>query len=113
MNNRQSTPQQAIFSFERACDELARQVNHRLFDGSRSWYWVGCRIGGTCDFGDSDLLTPEEMVIILQTPHFTYDEYAEWRDANTDNIEHKGFINLLSWIKGCRHFMLPDKNDKD
>ena len=103
------TPQQAIFAFENACEELARQVNHRLFDDSRSWYWIGKEIGGTCDFGDTDFLTPEEMVIILQTPHFTYDQYAEWRDANIKYGDTKGFINLFAWTKGCRHFMLADK----
>lgn len=106
---KKKTPQQAIAEFKNACDELARQVNHRLFEDSRDWYWVANRVGGSCDFNDTDFLTPEEMVIILQTPHFTYNEYAEWRDANINNIERKGFINLQSWIIGCRHEMLADK----
>lgn len=110
---KKKTPQQAIAEFENACDELARQVSHRLFEDSRDWYWVANCIGGSCDFGDTDFLTPEEMVIILQTPHFTYNEYAEWRDANIKNIERKGFINLFAWIKGCRHFMLNDKLKKE
>lgn len=103
------TPQQAIFQFEHACDELARQVNHRLFEDSRNYFWIGNRIGGTCDFDDNDMLTPEEMVLILQTPHFTYKEYSEWRDDNIEYHDTKGFINLGSWLMGCRHFMLPDK----
>ena len=103
------TPQQAIASFGHSCDELARQVSHRLFDDSRDWYWVGDEKGGICVFEDSDFLKPEEMVIILQTPHFTYDQYAEWRDANIEYGDTKGFINLRSWIIGCRHYMLADK----
>lgn len=110
---KKTTPQMAIAAFEKSCDELARQVNHRLFDDSRSWYWVGDEKGGICDFDDADFLTPEEMVIILQTPHFTYDQYAEWRDANIEYGETKGFINLRSWIKGCRHSMLADKVKKE
>lgn len=88
-------------------------MNHCLFEDSRDWYWVGNRIGGSCDFGDADFLTPEEMVIILQTPHFTYDEYAEWRDANIEYHDTKGYINLASWLKGCRHFMLKEKLKKE
>lgn len=107
------TPQQAISAFEQACEEIARQVNHRLFDDTRSWYWVADQIGGSCDFEDADFLTPEEMVIILQTPHFTYDDYAAWRDANIKYGDTKGFINLPSWIKGCRHSMLADKVKKE
>lgn len=103
------TPQMAVASFEKACDELARQINHRLFEGSRSPYWVANIVGGTCDFGDTDFLTPEEMVIILRTPHFTYDQYAEWRDANIKYGDKKGYINLFAWAKGCRHSMLADK----
>lgn len=105
---KKKTPQQAIAEFKNACDELARQVNHCLFEDSCDWYWVANRVGGSCDFGDTDFLTPEEMVLILEH-HLTYDEYADWRDANINNIERKGFINLKSWIMGCRHEMLADK----
>lgn len=100
----------AMFAFEKACEELARQVNHRLFDDSRSWYWIGNEIGGSCDFDDNDILRPEEMVLILSTPHFTYRQYAEWRDANLEYSDTKGYINLRSWIAGCRHFMLKDRH---
>lgn len=102
---KKTTPQQAIAAFERSCDELARQVNNRLFDGSRSWYWVADVVGGICDFGDTDFLTPKEMSVILQTPHFTYDQYAEWRDANILHADTKGHIRLFSWTEGCRHDM--------
>lgn len=102
---KKKTPQQAIADFAHACDELARQVNHRLFEDSRNWYWVANSVGGSCDFGDTDFLTPDEMVLILEH-HLTYDEYADWRDANINNIERTGFINLQSWIVGLRHVIL-------
>lgn len=41
------------------------------------------------------------MVLVLQA-NLTYDEYAEWRDANIKYGETKGNINLKSWLKGCR-----------
>ena len=98
----------AILAFEKACEELARQVNHRLFDDARSYYWVGNEIGGSCDFQDTDFLTPEEMVLVLDY-RMTYDQYCEWRDANLEYSDTKGYINLRSWLVGCRHFMLEGK----
>lgn len=97
--------------FENDCNELARLVNKYLFNDERHWYWVGDYVGGTCDFGDTDFLSPIDMVVILDN-NVTYEQYAEWRDANINNIERKGFINLFAWIKGCRHFMLKDKPTK-
>ena len=111
-NDKPKTPQQAVNNFEKACNELAKLVNKQLFENSRDWYWVGDKPGGTCDFDDTDFLTPEEMVLILEH-RLNYDDYAEWRDANTDNIDRKGFINLQSWIMGCRHDMLPDKKKQE
>jgi len=98
----------AIIMFRFACKELAQYINKQLFDNSRSPYWVADKVGGTCDFGDADFLTPEEMVLILEN-HVTYDDYAEWRDANIKYGETQGYINLPSWIKGCRHSMLNVK----
>lgn len=46
------------------------------------------------------------MVRIIEH-HLTYDEYAEWRDANLGKEE---YINLRSWLKGARHEMLNNKN---
>lgn len=86
--------------FENDCNELARLVNKYLFNDERHWYWVGDYVGGTCDFGDTDFLSPIDMVVILDN-NVTYEQYAEWRDANINNIERKGFINLFAWIKGC------------
>lgn len=97
--------------FENDCNELARLVNKYLFNDERHWYWVDDDVGGTCDFGDTDFLSPIDMVVILDN-NVTYEQYAEWRDANINNIERKGFINLFAWITGCRHCMLKDKPTK-
>ena len=48
------------------------------------------------------MLNPEDMVRIIENG-LTYDEYAEWRDANLDNGR---YINLKSWLMGARHDML-------
>ncbi len=37
-----------------------------------------------------------------------YYHYAEWRNANLD---HDKYINLCSWLRGCRHDMLTN-NEK-
>lgn len=43
---------------------------------------------------DTDFLSPEDMVRIIEND-ITYDEYAEWREANLD---HNSYINLKSWL---------------
>lgn len=98
----------ALAKFDTACRDLVNLVNDQLFETSRSPYWVADEVGGICDFGDTDFLSPIDMVVILDN-NVTYEQYAEWRDANINNIERKGFINLESWIMGCRHDMLADK----
>ncbi len=95
----------AVSRFHSACNHLATLVNRQLFDNLRDWYWVDGMVGGTCDFEDTDFLAPEEMVLILRN-NMTYDEYAEWRDANTINGQ---YINLESWLYGCRHSMLGSR----
>ena len=100
-----------IQQFHDACNALANAVNVQLFDGMRATYWVGYEVGGVCDFEETDFLTPEEMVLILKS-NLTYDEYAEWRDANIEYGETKGYINLKSWLKGCRFSMIADKPKK-
>lgn len=95
----------AIAAFKEACDTLAETVNVQLFEGCRKWYWVGDDTGGLCDFNDSDFLSPEDMVRVIEH-NLTYEEYAEWRNANLD---HDKYVNLRSWLKGCRHDMLNDK----
>ena len=92
--------------FHNACNLLATLVNEQLFEGSRSWYWVADDIGGLCDFEETDVLNPEDMVRIIENG-LTYDQYAEWREANLDNGR---YINLKSWLKGARHEMLNNKN---
>lgn len=99
---------QLIQQFHAACNALTNAVNVQLFDGIRDPYWVANEVGGICDFEDTDFLTPDEMVLILQAD-LTYDEYAEWRDANIKYGETKGNINLKSWMKGCRFSMIADK----
>ena len=95
-----------IDMFKTACNRWATFVNMQLFDGCREWYWIGDEVGGACDFEKTDVLNPEDMVRIIEN-NMTYDEYAEWRDANLD---HAQYINLKSWLMGARHEMF-NKND--
>ena len=91
-----------VQQYKDSCNELAELVNMQLFDGCRKWYWIGDEVGGACDFEDCDVLNPEHMVRIIENG-LTYDEYAEWRDANLDDGR---YINLKSWIMGARHDMM-------
>lgn len=100
-----TTTATTIDTFRKACDGLAEAVNRKLFEGSRSFYWIGDEAGGLCDFDDCDIIKPEDMVRILESG-MTYDEYAAWRDANTDNTQ---YINLASWLKGLRHGMIDSQ----
>ena len=95
-----------VTMFQSYCNQLATLVNDQLFDGCREWYWIGDEVGGACDFEETDVLNPEDMVRIIENG-LTYDEYAEWRDANLD---HAQYINLKSWLMGARHEMF-NKND--
>ena len=97
---------ETIELFRESCDRLAELVNEQLFDGCRKWYWIGDEVGGACDFEETDVLNLEDMVRIIENG-LTYDEYAEWREANLDNGR---YINLKSWLMGLRHDML-DKNN--
>ena len=96
-----------VEQYKKSCNELAELVNQQLFDGCRKWYWIGDDVGGVCDFECVDILNPEDMLRIIENG-LTYDEYAEWRNANLDN---KRYINLKSWLMGARHYML-DKEIK-
>ena len=96
-----------IKQYKDSCNELAELVNMQLFDGCREWYWIGDEVGGACDFEDCDVLNPEDMVRIIEYG-LTYDEYAEWRDANLDDGR---YINLKSWLMGARHEMFKEKNN--
>ena len=94
-----------IKQYKDSCNELAELVNMQLFDGCREWYWIGDEVGGACDFEEADVLNPEDMVRILENG-LTYDEYAEWRDANLNDGR---YINLKSWLMGARHYMLKEE----
>ena len=94
-----------IKQYKDSCNELAELVNMQLFDGCREWYWIGDEVGGACDFEETDVLNPEDMVRILENG-LTYDEYAEWRDANLNDGR---YINLKSWLMGARHYMLKEE----
>lgn len=98
----------AVQRFKDACNDIAELVNEQLFDGCRKWYWIGDEVGGACDFEEVDVLNPEDMVRIIENG-LTYDEYAEWREANLDNNR---YINLKSWLMGLRHDMLKEENEQ-
>lgn len=99
--------QNTIKRYKDACNMLASIVNDQLFDGLCEWYWVGDEVGGMCDFGDIDFLCPEDMVRIIENG-LTYDEYAEWREANLDN---NSYINLKSLLMEARHNMIQNEKD--
>lgn len=96
-----------IKQYKDSCNKLAELVNMQLFSGCRKWYWIGEEVGGACDFEEADVLNPEDMVRIIENG-LTYDEYAEWRDANLDNLL---YINLKSWLMGARHEIFNQNND--
>ena len=94
-----------VQQYKDSCNELAELVNMQLFDGCRKWYWIADEVGGACDFEETDVLNPEDMVRIIENG-LTYDEYAEWRDANLDDGR---YINLKSWLMGARHDMFKEE----
>lgn len=94
----------AVVNYWDACERLVEITNKQLFGGIRQTCWIGGVCGGLCCF-DTDLLSPEEMVLIIQY-EVTYEQYAEWREANLAN-ESK--IDLQLWLKGARHSMLKVK----
>ena len=98
-----------VTMFHSYCNQLATLVNDQLFDGCREWYWIGDEVGGACDFEETDVLNPEDMVRVIEN-NMTYDEYAEWRDANIDNNH---YINLKSWLMGLRHDTLDKANETE
>lgn len=94
----------AVVNYWEACERLVEITNKQLFGGIRQTYWIGGVCGGLCCF-DTDLLSPEEMVLIIRH-EVTYEQYAEWREANLAN-ESK--IDLQLWLKGARLSMQKDK----
>ena len=79
---------------------LATQINKQLFESSRDWYWVGDRVGDLCHFGDTDFLSVDDMLLILEKD-ITFEQYSEWHYAELDHPEQH--INLRSWVMGMRH----------
>ena len=100
---------ETIELFRFACNSLATAVNKQLFDGCRKWYWIGDEVGGACDFEETDVLNPEDMVCIIEND-ITYDQYAEWREANLDDGR---YINLKSWLMDARHEMLEKEKEPE
>lgn len=96
-----------VEQYKKSCNQLAELVNQQIFDGCRKWYWIGDEVGGVCDFECVDILNPEDMVRIIENG-LTYDDYAEWRNANLDN---KRYINLKPWLMGLRHDMLDKEKE--
>ena len=96
-----------VQQYKDSCNELAELVNMQLFDGCRKWHWIGDEAGGACDFEETDVLNPEDMLRIIENG-LTYDQYAEWRDANLDDGR---YINLKSWLMGARHDMFKEENN--
>lgn len=94
-----------IQQYKDSCNKLAEIVNKQLFDGCRRWYWIGEEVGETCDFDECDVLNPEDMVRIIENG-ITYDQYAEWREANLDDGR---YINLKSWLMGARHDIFKEE----
>lgn len=97
-----------IQQYKDCCNKLAELVNQHLFDGCRTWYWIGDEVGGACDFKEVDVLNPEDMVRIIEND-MTYDDYVEWREANLDNNR---YINLKSWLMGARHEMFKERENE-
>lgn len=100
--------QQWASRYRQECENIAATVSTELFD-SREYRWVADDVGGVCDFGDVDFLTPGEMALILEHG-ITYEQYAQWRDANIEHSDH--IINLQSWLMGARHDMLKKKGGR-
>lgn len=94
-----------IQQYKDSSNKLAELVNQQLFDGCRTWNWIGDDVGGMCDFDDADILITEDMIRIIEN-NVTYEQYEEWREANLDNSR---YINLKSWLMGARHDMFKEE----
>ena len=97
-----------IKAFSTACNNLAQAVNEQLFDGKCKPYWIADIVGGLCDFDGYAVLSPTDMVLIIDH-NLTYDQVMEWINMGVDynhwRVDEK-YINLDAWIKGARYEML-------
>lgn len=87
--------------YKKICNRIAETVNQQLFDGTRSWYWIGEDGCEMCDFDDTDVLSIETMSCIIEK-NVSYEEYVEWRDYFIDHPEIVT-TNLRTWIKKKRN----------
>ena len=94
----------AVQIYKDSCKRIANIVNEQLFDSCREWSWVCDEVGGLCDFEDTDAISIEDMVCIVENG-VDYDEYVEWREANLNNNR---YIDLRSWLIGARHEMFKE-----
>ena len=108
-----------VSQFKIACNNLANEINEQLFECYREPSWVANEVGGICDFGDTDFLTPEEMVELLEND-VKYSQYAEWRNYNIEHIKEtranphkKPFINLHSWLICCRENLIQESHENE
>lgn len=99
-----------IKAFNTACNNLAKAVNEQLFDGKCTFCWIADEVGDVCDFDGYAVLSPAEMVLVINN-QLTYDQVMEWIDAGVDynrERENEKYINLDAWIKGERYEMLDN-----
>ena len=97
-----------IKAFNTACNNLAQAVNEQLYDGKCKPYWIGDEVGGLCDFDGYAVLSPAEMVLVINN-NLTYEQVSEWINAGVDynfGREKTHYINLQSWLMGTRYDML-------
>lgn len=95
-------------AFNTACNNLAQAVNEQLFDGKCKTYCIGDEVGGLCDFDGYAVLSPIDMVLIIEH-NLTYEQVSEWINAGVDynfGREKTHYINLQSWLMGARYEML-------
>lgn len=101
---RRETDQILVEAWKETCLLMAERINEYLFDGEGETEWVREKVGGTCFFTPDDFLTPEEMALILEK-NVSRATYVAWRDGNSMHEQEHGYINLSSWLMGCRHGM--------
>lgn len=98
-----------VKQFYESCNSLAKQVNEAVFHNTEEFWWCGNIVGGVCAFGNTDILSVDEMAYILEN-QLEASEIREWMDYTCNHIPQKGkMINLRSWHTGCRPETLKNK----